>query len=137
MKTLWLILLAVLPAYSSAGDLASHKSGIWSIDATPAQDRWVVIHHLEASGRTGVYHIEVIGRPHGAEPWRIVRLAPHMAITAAALEKSVRSPLNKGAVYPEAFDGAYAKWQVMNGGKGGEVCRTSVSQCMPLPGRLP
>ena len=111
-------------------DLASHAAGIWSIADTPGMSRWIVIHDLEASQTTGIYHIEVIGRKSGDPSWQIVRLAPHMAITEKALRESIVEPLNTGAVYPEAYDDAYSAWQAQNGGAGGVVCTSSVLDCM-------
>ena len=104
--------------------------GIWSINGTGKEQRWIVIHNLADGKKTGIYHIEVIQKATGAPSWQIERLVKHMAITEAALKRSVVKPLNSGAVYPEAFDDARAEWQAQNGGKGGEVCSTSVIDCM-------
>ena len=89
-----------------------------------------MIHNLADGKKTGIYHIEVIQKATGAPSWQIERLVKHMAITEAALKRSVVKPLNSGAVYPEAFDDARAEWQAQNGGKGGEVCSTSVRDCI-------
>ncbi len=114
----------------AANDLTSHPVGIWSIDPTPEMQRWVVIHHREQAKTTGIYHIEVIGRKPGDATWQVIRLVRHMAITEAALQASVREPLNRGAVYPESFNEAYAEWQRENEGQGGTVCRLSVVECL-------
>ena len=111
-------------------DIQSHDKGIWSINGTEKEQRWLVIHNLADGKKTGIYHIEVIQKATGAPSWRIEHLARHMAITETALIRSVVKPLSSGAVYPEAFDDALAEWQAENGGNGGEVCRTSVIDCI-------
>ena len=120
----------VLPGLALAQDPAAHAAGIWSIADTPGMSRWIVIHGLDTSKTTGIYHIEVIGRKTGDPQWQIVRLVPHMAITEKALRESILEPLESGAVYPEVFEDALAGWQAQNDGAGGSVCETSVTQCM-------
>jgi len=106
-------------------------SEIWSITPTEKTERRIVIHNPEEARKSGIFHIEVLGRDRGDAVWQVRRLAPHMAITKAALERSVVAPLERGAVYPEAYDDAYAGWRRENGGRGGAVCRSSVSECLP------
>jgi hypothetical protein len=72
----------------------------------------------------------VIGRKHGNAAWQVEHLVRHMAITEKALKASVKTPLNKGAVYPESFNNAYSSWQKENDGKGGAICDTSLIECM-------
>ena len=124
----------LLPEYAPAQGLDAHRAGIWSIADAPGMSRWIVIHDPGTSQAAGIYHIEVIGRETGAPAWRIVHLAPHMAITERALRVSVVEPLESGAVYPESFDQAYAAWRAQNDGAGGSVCTTSVIECMPKGG---
>jgi len=133
-KTLILLLsllgCPVLHADSNTIDIQSHKTGIWSIKGSDQAQRWIVIHDLTGVEKTGIYHIEVIQRTNGAPEWQIERLVRHMAITEAALKRSVINPLDRGAVYPEPFDDAMAEWQAKNGGLGGNVCNTSVTACI-------
>ena len=90
----------------------------------------MIVHDIENSVNSGIYHIEVIGRAHNAPAWQVERLVRHMAITEKALKASVKKPLIKGAVYPESFDSAYAEWRQENKGKGGMVCDTTVLDCI-------
>ncbi len=124
------LLLALTPVEAGEPTLQSHTPGIWSIKGTDTQDRWIVIHNREEAIGTGIYHIEVIGRTKGAPAWKITRIKPHMAITETALRRSIFKPLNKGAVYPEAYDDAYREWTLQKE-KGTEViCTTSVLNCL-------
>jgi len=129
MKIL-LISLLIVPSILLAKDISSHDSGIWSLTATDKMKRWVVIHNLKEGSKSGVYHIEVIGRSNGHAIWQIQRIVTHMAITEQALSKSVVKPLKNGAVYPESFNNAYAKWKEINSGKARNICTTTVIECM-------
>lgn len=132
MKILVFLLMLLFSriGFCAAVNLENHSVGIWSIAGTPKQNRWLIIHNLTAAKTTGVYHIEVIGRGKKASVWQIEHLANHLAITKAALLASVVKPLNKGDVYPESFESAFAAWQKENAGKGGAICTTSVLECM-------
>lgn len=114
-----------------ANDLHSHTKGIWAISNKGAMQRWIIIHNLEEARTHGLYHIEVIGHQNTDPVWKIKRLAPHMAITEKALKASIREPLTKGDVYPEAYFSAYQQWQQENNAQGGVICETSVERCMP------
>jgi hypothetical protein len=127
---LLLLSAAASPARAlEAAAIFDHKAGIWSIDGSAKLTRWIVIHGLAASAQSGVFHIEVIGREKGRPAWDIRHLCNHMAITLAALEKSVRKPLKSGAVYPESFDTAFARWQKQPEAQR-PVCDSSVLECL-------
>lgn len=129
---LWVILQTLLVSEVVAltmSDIHNHGAGIWSIASPPKLHRWIVIHDVAASQAAGIYHIEVIQRVKGAPVWAIKHLVKHMAITADALQRSVRKPLTKGAVYPESFMDGYAEWRQANDGRGGEVCNATVMLC--------
>ena len=126
----WLVGSVLQSAVASNADIESHKQGIWSIADTEKEKRWIVIHNLDEGKSTGIYHIEVIQKATDAPSWQIVRLKKHIAITAEALKRSIIKPLNKGAVYPEPFNDALAEWERKNGGKGGNVCKSSVIDCI-------
>lgn len=130
--TMWKPALVVLflSTRALAADIPAHKAGIWSIPPAKGLTRWVIIHDLEASASSGIYHIEVIGRKKGAPAWKIIRLVRHMAITEQALAANLKAPLTKGGVYPESFNDAYGEWRKENGGSGGFVCSTSLLACM-------
>jgi hypothetical protein len=109
----------------------SHKPGIWAIEGKGKLARWIVIHNLAEAKGTGIFHIEVIGHVKGRPSWDIKHICNHMAITEDALKRSVRKPLDKGAVYPEAFDDAYAKWKKDAEAGQKVVCDRSVLECLP------
>ena len=111
--------------------LFSHKPGIWAIQGKGTLDRWIVIHNLAEAKDTGIFHIEVIGHVKGRPSWDIKRICNHMAISLDALKRSVMKPLNKGAVYPEAFDDAYANWKKDAEAGQKAVCDRSVLECLP------
>jgi len=123
--------ILLLPSMSQGQDLALSGASIWSVADAPGMKRWIVIHDAGASNSTGVYHIEVIGLKAGDPAWKVIHLAPHMAITEQALADSVIEPMQSGAVYPESFNDAHAAWQAQNDGAGGSVCTSTVIECMP------
>ena len=111
--------------------LQQHPIGIWSIaDGIDHERRWIIIHNLEEGMKSGVFHIEVIGRGKGQPAWNIRHISRHMAISENALLRSVIKPLKSGGVYPESFHDAYHAWQMQNNGKGGFVCHSDVLQCL-------
>ncbi len=122
--------LTTAPAWSTDVTLQNHPQGIWSMPPTQQENRWLIIHNLTQAKQTGIYHIEVIGRGKHDPVWKIKHLANHIAISEAALNRSIVAPLKKGAVYPESFESAYSQWQKLNNGAGGEVCQTDVVQCL-------
>ena len=106
------------------------RESIWSLAKSGTERRWLVIHNLEEAHSTGIYHVEVLARAPGSKPWEFRRLAAHMALTETALRNSIVAPLKKGAVYPEVFDDAYAKWRAQSQQGHAEVCRTAVIECL-------
>lgn len=133
MKNSLLITIIVIFAWAppvrgeNKPDIYSHDAGIWEIAGVEKQQRWIVIHNLPEARQSGIFHIEVIGRTQGRPAWDIVRICPHLAITAKALQASVLKPLPSGQVYPEAFDDALAQWQTDSEKK---ICGTSVAECL-------
>ena len=130
---LFVMWACVLPCGASAmedADLFGHTKGIWAIEGKDTLERWVVIHNLAEAKDTGVFHLEVIGHEKDRPTWDIKRICTHMAITKDALKRSVTKPRDKGAVYPEAFDDAYAAWK--NEAQAGRkvVCEMSVLDCL-------
>ena len=128
MKFLWLLIL--LFCHAVYADDKPITQTIWSLENTAKQNRWLIIHHLDDGNKTGIYHIEVIGKNKKDPAWKIQHLANHIAITKSALLASMIKPLSKGDVYPESFNDALSKWQKENEGKGGAICNTSVLDCM-------
>jgi hypothetical protein len=127
-----LTILFVLLGCSStfAKNLDEHKNGIWSISGTSDENRWIIIHNLQEGKKTGIFHIEVIARKTNDPKWKIKHVAKHMAITRAALIKSIIKPLEKGLVYPETFDTAFRNWHKENNGEGGSVCNSTIEKCI-------
>jgi len=111
--------------------LFGHKQGIWAIEDKGTLQRWVVIHNLAQARDTGIFHLEVIAHEKGRPSWDVKRICPHMAVTKDALKRSVIKPLNRGAVYPEAFDDAYAKWKKEADEGRKVICDRSVLECLP------
>lgn len=118
------------PGLAAAPDIQAHRAGIWAIAAPDGETRWIVIHDLAEGVRTGTFHVEVLARRSGAPAWDVRHIQPHMAVTKAALERSVLRPLTRGAVYPESFDAAYEAWRAQDDGAGGTVCSTTVTACL-------
>ena len=114
----------------SSADLLGHKWGLWALDPVGSTQRWVEIHNLIGADEHTVLHIEVLAREAGAPVWRVAHLAPHMAITVDALRRSVRKPLQRGSVYPETFDYAFAQWSRDHDAGHAPICTTSVDQCL-------
>ena len=130
MRTIATLCLSLLSSAVTAADVTSHDPGIWSITPTDTMNRWVIIHNLPEAIESGIFHIEVIGCYKDDATWQVQRLVKHMAITREALEKSVITPLNSGAVYPEVYEDAYSAWRAQNQGEGGTICKASVLVCM-------
>jgi hypothetical protein len=103
---------------------------IWQLPSSATGSRWLVIHNLASAEADGIYHVEVIERPVGAEAWNIKHVANHLAVTPAALRASIVNPLKKGAVYPESFEYAYAEWNKQKAQGNAPVCTTSVLECL-------
>ena len=106
-----------------------------SLAAPAGMRRWIEIHDRAAVPPGGVYHLEVLERRVGDPPWKLRHLAPHLAVTAAALRASILKPLRKGAVYPESFDTAYARWRELESRGAAPVCDTSIERCLEQPRR--
>jgi uncharacterized protein DUF5086 len=112
-------------------DLFAHRTGLWSLAPQGDTLRWIEIHNLDEAGRSGVFHVEVLARRRGDPAWKVKHVAPHVAITTAALERSVVAPLTRGAVYPETFDAAYRKWQeARSAGGRAPVCDSTIDECL-------
>ena len=125
-------MIAVTVATASAQvDLFAHKPGLWSIAPDGPIRRWVEIHELAGARATGIFHVEVLGLRRGDPSWKVQHLAPHLAITQAALQRSVVKALTTGSVYPETFDSAYAQWRrARDAGGDAPVCPSTVLECL-------
>jgi hypothetical protein len=106
MKRLLASALLAFAAAEQTPDLFENRSGIWALSPDGDHLRWVEIHDLDEARRSGVFHVEVLARRSADPAWKVDHVVPHLAVTAAALRRSVRGPLARGGVYPEAFDTA-------------------------------
>lgn len=114
----------------TAAQVLHHREGIWSLDPANSLRRWIVIHKLADADENAVLHIEVLAQKEGAQPWQFQRLAAHMAVTMDALRTSIRKPLKRGAVYPEAFEYAFLAWTRQKANGQAPVCTTHIDRCL-------
>jgi hypothetical protein len=133
-RLLALVVLALefsLPVHAVDGAaIFENTAGIWRIASQGTLNRWIVIHNLAEAERTGLFHIEVIGREQGKPVWAIEHLCNHMAITLDALKRSVIRPLKSGAVYPESFATGLEEWNKTPQAER-PICDRSVVDCLP------
>lgn len=122
-----IVLAAAAVSAATQGEI---EAGNWGIRGTPIETRWIEIHQVERWNGTQLYHIEVLGRRKGSRSWEVLHLVPHMAITEAALMRSISGPSRELGVYPETFDGAYVQWQQLNASGKAPICNRSVKDCM-------
>jgi hypothetical protein len=121
----------ILAACGAAADSPpAIDSDLWSLAAPAGMHRWIEIHDRAAVPPGGIYHIEVLERRVGDPPWKLRHLAPHLAVTTAALRASVLKPLRKGSVYPESFDAAYARWRELEARGAAPVCDSRIDLCL-------
>ena len=119
---------------SQTGDLFDHRPGLWSLPPEGETLRWVEIHNVEEARQSGVFHIQVLSRRRADPAWKVQSVAAHMAITVAALQRSVVSRLSTGSVYPERFDDAYRAWlRAHQAGAAAPICDTTVDRCLRAP----
>lgn len=109
--------------------LFAHEAGLWQIAAKGAQKRWIEIHNLDEAKQSGVFHIEVLGRTPGKARSAVEHVRGHMAITRAALLRSVLKPLKTGSVYPESFDSAHARWLALPEAER-TICDRTIVACL-------
>ena len=124
-----MVLMGAAAATEAAQDEA-FSSGIWAIRGTAVETRWIEIHQVENKKGALLYHIEVLARKLGNPSWQLVHLVPHMAITKAALKRSITGPSRDRSVYPETFDDAYVQWQELDAAGKAPICDQSVEECM-------
>jgi len=122
------LLFVFTPAVAAWSGVIANE--IWQLPSSATGSRWLIIYNLASAETDGIYHIEVIEQPFGAEAWNIKHVANHLAVTPEALRASIIKPLKKGAVYPESFENAYAEWKKQNVQGDASVCNTSVVECL-------
>jgi hypothetical protein len=126
---LWVV-LAVLPA---AADTSFTSMSTWHLPGTPSEERWLEVHQIEGSGASTLFHISVLSREKGQPVWSLKHVLPHMAITEAALRRSVTGPAAKERMsYPEQYDEGYSQWRKLRAQGNAPICETSVLECAHL-----
>jgi len=130
MRSILAVCLTLAACGAAADPPAAIDSDLWSLAAPAGMRRWIEIHHRAAVPPGGVYHLEVLERRVGEPPWKVRHLAPHLAVTTAALRASILKPLRKGSVYPESFDAAYARWRELEARGAAPVCDTRIDRCL-------
>jgi hypothetical protein len=75
----------------------------------------------------------VLSREKGRPVWNLKHVLPHMAITEAALRRSVLGPAPKlGMSYPEQYNEGYRQWRGLLAQHKALICETSVLECAHL-----
>ena len=124
------------PPPSSPEEL--YASGCWRLaDPPPGKITWVEIHNGPEALASGVAHVRVLARRKGAPAGELEHVCPHLAITTAALQRSVTRPYKTREAYPESFLVGYGQWKEEQRQTGTAfVCTTSVQdflQRLPAP----
>jgi hypothetical protein len=100
--------------------------GSWFLDTSDGVEQWLVVHAVP-SDEDSAFHVEVLQAKTGDPAWKFRRLAPHMAVSEAALRRSIRGRSSRKEPYPEAYEYAYESWRRDGRGK---TCTTTVMQCL-------
>lgn len=129
MNKVFLTLAMLLPQIVWAvtiDEIFADTYGAWELPYDKETKRWAVINNLDSAKEEGIFHIEVLARKKGDEPWQVQRLKYHMAITHEAFIKDLVQP-TKGKVHPDSYVGEYRAWL-----KSTEkaICNKSVLQCL-------
>jgi hypothetical protein len=127
-------LVGVLPAAPLARAAAKFTEGsIWMLPATASELRWLEIHKIEGVGSEALYHISVLSRGKADPVWNLKHDVAHMAITDAALSRSVATRASRmGASYPETYDEGYMAWLAQREKGNAPICKTTVVECAHL-----
>jgi hypothetical protein len=125
-----LVVAAVLPAEA---DVVFTSMSTWHLPGTPSEERWVEVHQIDGSDASAIIHISVLSRDKGQPVWSLRHVLAHMAITAAALRRSVTGPARKERMpYPEQYSEGYSQWQKLRAQGNAPICETSVLVCAHL-----
>jgi hypothetical protein len=120
----------------SAGSGARFTEGsIWMLPESASDLRWLEVHKIEGVGSEALYHISVLGRHRGDPVWNLKHIVPHMAITEAALNRSVaRAASRMLPAYPESYNEGYRAWLELRKKGNPPTCETTVMECAHLSG---
>jgi hypothetical protein len=127
------IALVVSAAWPAMADDGLVPMSAWQLPATPSEDRWLEVHQIEGVGANTLFHVSVLSREKGHPVWSLKHIVPHMAITEAALRRSVTGPAPKQRMsYPEHYNEGYSQWRKLRAQGNAPICETSVLECARL-----
>ena len=125
------LLAVMVGAFASAAEeglLSSAKN--WEVRGAPGRITWVELHEIDPDD-SSVIHVALLSRKKTEKVWEVTHVRPHIAITLAALQRSVVRPLReKRGVYPESFDFGYRQWKQQADAGKREVCGTTLYECV-------
>jgi Domain of unknown function (DUF5086) len=122
---------STMPAAEAAADFA--EGSIWMLSPTSNEIRWLEIHSVDSGDPIVLYHVSVLVRGKSDPVWKVQHLIPHLAITNAALKRSVIKPAVRiRESYHETYDDAYRKWLALRADGKATICDTSITECAHL-----
>jgi uncharacterized protein DUF5086 len=127
-----LIAMVAFSTVLSAGSASEFtEESIWMLPDTETDLRWLEIHEIEGVGtQARLYHISVLGRRKADPVWNLKHIVAHMAITDAALSRSVaRAASRMRAAYPETYEEAHRAWLTLREKGNAPICGTTVMEC--------
>ncbi len=110
-----------------------YSTDYWQIAGQPGKTTWIEIHNRQEARTSGIAHIEVLARKKGAPVWEVEHVCDHLAITTAALQRSVVSPYKTRGAYPESYLEAYHRWKADEQKGIAFVCSTSIQDFLRYP----
>src|SRR5580692_10049605 len=123
----------LMVASAAVGNNDFALMSIWKLPGTPTEDRWLEVRSIDGSDANVLYHVSVLSRKKGSQVWDIKHIVPHMAITAAALRRSVvQLASGERDSYPESYDNGYRQWLQARSEGSAPICATSVIECAHL-----
>ena len=123
----------LMVASAAVGNNDFSLMSVWKLPGTPIEDRWLEVRSIDGSDANVLYHVSVLSRKKGSQVWDIKHIVPHMAITAAALRRSVvQLASGERDSYPESYDNGYRQWLQARSEGSAPICATSVIECAHL-----
>jgi hypothetical protein len=138
-STIAIVAVVATGAFSAAlfaGAATKFTEGsTWTLPDTASDLRWLEIHKIEGIDTEALYHISVLSRRKADPLWNLKHVVAHMAITDAALGRSVApAASHTGVAYPEAYEEAYRSWLALREKGNAPICETTVMECAHLSG---
>ncbi|ULJ81948.1 DUF5086 domain-containing protein (plasmid) [Rhizobium sp. C104] len=103
------------------------------LSLSPRTIRWVTIYKVpDPADHDPYYHLEVIEKERHTPPWQFKRLAAHLVVTAAALDRSRLRRKAKTYFYKDIeFRIADKAWRQQSPAqREAMVCRTAILECI-------